>query len=101
MAAHPAFAPYAVDAPADVSPGSARSWAGIFAGAMAAAAVSLLLAALGTGLGFASISAWPNSGASAATFSVMTAIWLIVMQWVASGVGGFLTGRLRTKWSGL
>jgi hypothetical protein len=31
----------------------------------------------------------------------MTGIWLIVMHWLASGLGGYLTGRLRTKWAGL
>ena len=101
MAVHPAVAVSSVERAADVSPVSAVSWAAIFAGAVTAAAVSLLLAALGTGLGFASISAWPNSGASAATFSIMTAVWLIIMQWVASGLGGYLTGRLRTKWASL
>jgi hypothetical protein len=30
----------------------------------------------------------------------MTAIGLIVVQWVASGLGGYVTGRLRTKWVG-
>jgi hypothetical protein len=85
-------------AAANESPVSAVSWPALFAGTAVAAAVSLLLAALGTGLGFSSISAWPNAGASAATFSIMTAIWLIVMQWVASAAGGYITGRLRTKW---
>jgi hypothetical protein len=99
MAVHPALAVPAVERSADASPVSAVSWAAILAGAVTAAAVSLLLAALGTGLGFASISAWPGSGASAATFSIMTAVWLIVMQWVGSGLGGFVTGRLRTKWA--
>jgi hypothetical protein len=79
---------------------SAVSWQAIFAGALIAASVSLLLAALGSGLGLASVSAWPGSGVSVTTFSVMTAIWLIVVQWVASGAGGYLTGRLRTKWTG-
>ena len=83
---------------ANESPVSAVSWAAIIAGGAVAAAVSLLLMALGTGLGFASISAWPNAGASAATFSLMPAIWLIVMQWIASAVGGYVTGRMRTKW---
>jgi len=77
---------------------SAVSWAAILAGAAVAAAISLFLAALGAGLGFASVSAWPNAGASATTFSVATAIWLVVMQWLASAGGGYLTGRLRTKW---
>ena len=77
---------------------SAVSWSAIICGAVVAAAVSLLLVALGSGLGLASVSPWAGSGASATTFTVMTAIWFIVVQWVASGVGGYLTGRLRTKW---
>jgi len=57
--------------------------------------------ALGSGFGLASVSPWPNSGASIKTFTVMTAVWLIIVQWLASGVGGYITGRLRTKWTGL
>jgi hypothetical protein len=57
--------------------------------------------ALGSGLGFASISPWPNSGASAVTFSIAAGIWLIVVQWISSGLGGYITGRLRTRWVGL
>jgi hypothetical protein len=79
---------------------SAISWASIAAGAAVAAAASLLLVALGTGLGFASLSPWSNEGPSATTFTVMTAVWLIVVQWLASGLGGYLTGRFRTKWVG-
>jgi hypothetical protein len=79
---------------------SAVSWGAIVAGAVVAAAVSLILLALASGLGLASVSPWPNSGASLTTFSVMTAIGLIVVQWVASGFGGYVTGRLRTKWTG-
>ena len=40
-------------------------------------------------------------GASAAAFTVTTAISLIITQWLASGFGGYLTGRLRTSWTGL
>jgi hypothetical protein len=80
---------------------SAVAWPAIIGGAFAAAALSLILLALGSGLGLASVSPWPNSGTSVTTFTVMTAIWLIVIQWVASGVGGYVTGRLRTKWVGL
>ena len=89
------------DADATVEPAiSAVSWAAILAGSATAVAVSLILLATGAGLGLASVSPWANVGASLTTFTVMTAIWLIVMQWVASGVGGYLTGRLRTRWSG-
>jgi hypothetical protein len=79
---------------------SAASWPAIFAGAITAAATSLILVALGSGIGLASVSPWPHSGASATTFTVMTAIWLIVVQWVSSLLGGYMTGRLRTKWVG-
>jgi hypothetical protein len=78
---------------------SAVSWPAIFAGAFVAAASSLVLVALGSGFGMASVSPWPNSGVSATTFTVMTAIWLIVVQWLASGLGGYVAGRLRTKWA--
>lgn len=80
--------------------GSAASWPAIIAGAFVAAAVSLVLLALGSGLGFAAISPWPGHGVAATTFAITTAIWLIVMQWVSSGVGGYITGRLRTRWIG-
>jgi hypothetical protein len=80
--------------------GSAASWPAIFAGAVVAASVSLVLFALGSGLGFAAISPWPGRGVTATTFAVTTAIWLIVMQWVSSVLGGYITGRLRTKWTG-
>lgn len=83
------------------SPTSAISWAAIIGGAFAAAALTLILLALGSGFGLASVSPWPSSGPSVTTFTVMTAIWLIIIQWVSSGLGGYLTGRLRTKWVGV
>jgi hypothetical protein len=80
---------------------SGVAWPAIIGGAFAAVALSLILLALGSGLGLASVSPWSNAGVSATTFTVMTAVWLIVVQWLASGLGGYLTGRLRTKWVGL
>ena len=79
---------------------SAVSWAAIIAGAFVAASFTVLLLALGTGLGFASVSPWPHSGASVTTFTAATAIWFIVTQWISSGAGGYITGRLRTRWVG-
>lgn len=79
---------------------SAVSWAAILAGAVAAAATSVILVALGSGIGLASVSPWPGSGVGATAFTVMTAIWLIVVQWVSASIGGYMTGRLRTKWVG-
>jgi hypothetical protein len=81
-------------------PKSAASWGAIFAGSLVAIALSLVLMALGAGLGFASMSPWPNHGLSAGTFTMTAAIWLIVTQWVSSIFGGYITGRLRIRWSG-
>ena len=80
---------------------SAVSWAAIAAGTVVAVSVTFVLTALGSGLGFASVSPWPTRGVSATTFTVLTAIWVIVVQWGASALGGYTAGRLRTKWAGL
>lgn len=77
---------------------SAVSWAAIIAGAVVACAASLILIALGAGLGFSTISPWHDEGVSAATLGLMTVVWLIVVQWVASALGGYIAGRLRTRW---
>ncbi len=80
---------------------SAVSWAAILAGSFVAAAASLVLIAVGSGFGLATLSPWPGGGVSAKTFTVMSAIWLIVVQWLASGLGGYIAGRLRTKWTNI
>jgi hypothetical protein len=77
---------------------SAVSVRAILGGAVAAVSISIVLVLLGLGFGFAAISPWPNAGATAATFSIVGGIWLIVVQWLSSGIGGYVTGRLRTKW---
>lgn len=80
------------------APASAVSWGAILAGAAAAAALSLILLILGTGLGLSSVSPWTQVGVSAATFGVSTILWITFTQIAASGMGGYLAGRLRTKW---
>jgi len=80
---------------------SATSWAAIAAGAFANAALTLLLMAFGAGMGFSSVSPWANSGVSATTFSIGTGLYLIVIAMLASTIGGYLAGRLRTRWVAL
>jgi hypothetical protein len=46
------------------------------------------------------MSPWPGKGVSGMTLAVTTAIWLIVTQWVSAGMGGYIAGRLRTRWIG-
>lgn len=86
---------------AQTSSETAVSWAAIFAGAAAAAALSLVLLILGTGLGLSSVSPWSGSGAQASTLGVSAILWITVTQILASGMGGYIAGRLRHKWVGV
>jgi hypothetical protein len=61
----------------------------------------LILILLGAGLGFSAISPWANEGASAKALGISTVVWLALTQIVASGMGGYLAGRLRVKWSNM
>ena len=77
---------------------SAVSWGAVVAGAVAAASLSLILLILGVGLGLSSVSPWARDGVTATTFGLSTILWLTLTQLLASAVGGYLAGRLRTKW---
>lgn len=79
----------------------AVSWGPIIAGAFAASTVTVILMLLGSGLGLTMVSPWSGQGASITTIAASTAVWLIIVQWLSSGVGGYLTGRLRTRWVGV
>lgn len=78
---------------------SAVSWGAIAAGAAAGAALSLILLILGVGLGLSSVSPWSFEGISAVNFGVSTILWLTLTQLLSSAMGGYLAGRLRTKWT--
>lgn len=79
----------------------AVSWAAVAAGAVAAAALTLLLVAFGAGMGFSAVSPWSDSGVDASTFSIATGIYLVLVGVMSSAVGGYIAGRLRSKWTGL
>ena len=89
----------AVDTAIDAASGV--SWAAVFAGAFVAAAFSLALVALGAGIGSISVSPWSSNNPSVTTFTVLAAAWFIAVQLFASGVGGYIAGRLRTRWAGV
>jgi hypothetical protein len=76
----------------------AVSWGAVIAGAAGAAALSLVLFLLGTGLGLAVVSPWASDGISGTTAGVSTIVWVTVVQLLASVLGGYLAGRLRTRW---
>src|SRR5919206_3225585 len=86
----------AVDEAAVETSSSAVNWGPIVAGAFAAATLTLVLMLVGSGLGLTMMSPW--GGASLTTFAVSTAVWLVIVQWLSSALGGYIAGRLRTKW---
>ncbi len=88
-----------ISTPVEESP--AVSWPAIAAGAIAAAALTLVLLAFSAGMGFSAVSVWGNSGISASTFQITTGLYLIVVAMLASAMGGYVAGRLRTRWVGV
>jgi hypothetical protein len=77
---------------------SGVSWAAVIGGAFVIAALSLILLSLGAGLGLSSASVWSQTGASMGTGAIL---WLILAQIMSSSMGGYLAGRLRTKWTAI
>lgn len=77
------------------------SWPAIFAGAVTACAMTLVLLAFGTGLGLSMVSPWAGAGISATTFKITTGIYLIVIAMISSSIGGYMAGRLRSAWDGV
>ncbi len=80
---------------------SGVSWGAVIGGAFVAAALSLIMLALGAGFGLSAVSPWSGAGVSASTIGSVAIIWLIFTQLIAFAMGGYLAGRLRTRWSSI
>jgi hypothetical protein len=96
--ADPTFRPQTGSAESAIS---GVSWGAIVAGGVAAAAMAMVLLTLGAGLGLISVSPWPGQGASIQTVSVGIVVWSVIVEIAAFGLGGYISGRLRTKWANL
>jgi hypothetical protein len=77
---------------------SGMSWGAVLGGAFVAAALALILLLLGTGLGLTAVSPWSNDGLAAKTLGIAAITWMIITHFASSAVGGYMAGRLRTKW---
>jgi hypothetical protein len=75
--------------------GTPFSWSAAIAGAIAAAAVTFIIAALGSGIGLPFASPY-SSGPSATSLTVAAAVWLVLAQAIGFATGGYLAGRLRS-----
>lgn len=80
-------------------PRAAISWAAVFAGAVIAAALSIMLLTGGVGLGFVALSPYEGEGADAGAVAWGVVIWMFVVQIIAYGVAGYVVGRIRPMWA--
>ena len=80
---------------------SGVSWAAVAAGAIVSCALTFVLIAFGLGLGLSVVSPWSGAGVSATTFKIGTGLYLVVIAMLSSSIGGYLAGRLRTRWVGV
>ena len=78
---------------------SAVAWGAVIAGAVVAMVTSMVLIMLGSGLGFVAVSPWTADADTAKAIGIGAVVWLVAMQLVSAALGGFVGGRLRTRWS--
>jgi len=72
-------------------------WGPIFAGAVFAAALSLLLMTFGGAIGLSMTSPYRGEGASMTAIAVATALWMLWVQVTSFASGGYVAGRLRRR----
>jgi len=82
-------------------PGHYLSWGAIVAGAICAAAISLVLFTFGSAVGLSVLSPWPNSGLAPMVVLIIAAIWAALVQVVGFAAGGYVAGRVRNSWGGV
>lgn len=76
---------------------SAVSWDAILAGAAASIALMFVLLSLSAGFGLKISPRWPT-GLAVQDFTPIVGATFVAVQVVGSMFGGYLAGRLRTKW---
>ncbi|MEO5800296.1 MAG: hypothetical protein ABIZ70_07280 [Gemmatimonadales bacterium] len=80
---------------------SGISWSAVFGGAIVIASMSFILLALGTGLGLSSMTPWSAPRDTTKVIGMATVAWLVIMQMISGGLGGYLAGRIRNRWLGI
>ena len=83
-------------APARVGP-SYVEWAPVFAGAIAAAAISFVLLTAGGAIGLSLVSPYPYQSYTH-TAATLAVVWVIMVSIGSLLIGGYLAGRLRSAW---
>jgi hypothetical protein len=75
-------------------------WGPVIAGALGAAAISLVLFTFGSAVGLSAVSPYPYAGLSLTTFLILAALFAALVQVGSFAAGGYLAGRMRTPWLG-
>lgn len=75
-------------------------WASVFAGAVVALAVAFVLLTFGAAVGLSAVSPWTSTRGSVVAVSIGAAFWMILVHVWAFGLGGYLAGRMRHRYSG-
>jgi hypothetical protein len=75
-------------------------WGAIFAGAVLATAVGLILLTFGAGLGLSVTSPYEGEGLAPAFYAFAAGLWLLWIQLVSFTIGGYVTARLRNRETG-
>jgi hypothetical protein len=83
----------------DAEPHSAVSWGAVLAGAAAGLASAFVLVTLFAGFGLKATSPWLGAYGDPTAFTPTVGTAMVVIQVLSSALGGYLAGRLRTKWT--
>ena len=70
------------------------SWGAVFAGAIVALTIGLMLNALGAGIGATTVDATARGTPSASSFGIGAAIWVLVSNLIGLAIGGYVAARL-------
>jgi hypothetical protein len=73
-------------------------WGAIIAGALLAAALSLVLIAFGSAIGLSVLSSSPTWRDVSPALTVASGIYLLLTALASFGLGGYVAGRLRERW---
>lgn len=74
-------------------------WGPIIGGAVAAASLSFLLLTFGGAIGLSLTSPLPETGARLWVIGLAVAWWMVLVQIGSFAAGGYLAGRMRSRWS--
>lgn len=73
-------------------------WGPVIAGALGAAAISLVFFTFGSAIGLSVVSPYPYAGLSLTAFIILAALFTALVQVGSFAAGGYLAGRMRTPW---